>query len=97
MKRFIVSLSPEAIADIKELHAHILDRSASPRVAEKYLDRLYQFLSGLDLFPERGTIRNEVRPGMRIVGFERSLSIAFVVQSDGVLILRVLAGGRQMQ
>jgi toxin ParE1/3/4 len=45
-------------------------------------------------FPERGTIRNELVPGLRIVGFERRAAIAFIVEADAVRIMRVLYGGR---
>jgi toxin ParE1/3/4 len=41
------------------------------------VNRIIGFLAGLDVFPERGTIRDDIKPGLRIIGFERSASIAF--------------------
>jgi plasmid stabilization system protein ParE len=42
-------------------------------------------------------MRDEMRPGLRIVGFEGSTSVAFVVEDADVVILRVLAGGREFR
>jgi len=45
------------------------------------------------MFPERGTERNHIYPGLRIIGFERSASIAFTVDANIVTILRILPRG----
>lgn len=45
----------------------------------------------------RGSLRNEVRDGLRIVGFERSVSIAFLVEPDEVIILRIALHGQQLE
>jgi toxin ParE1/3/4 len=45
---------------------------------------------GLADFPERGSPRNGLRPGLRITGFERRVMIA-----EPVIIDRVLYGGRE--
>ena len=50
----------------------------------------------LQTFPERGTIRDRVLPGLRIIGFERTASIAFRVQGDTVEILRILRKGQEI-
>ena len=44
----------------------------------------------------RGSIRNDIRPGIRMVGFERRISIAFFIESDEVLIAGILYAGRQL-
>jgi len=36
-----------------------------------------------------------VRPGLRIIGFERSASVAFVLEDDDVVVLRILAKGQE--
>ncbi|CUX13842.1 hypothetical protein AGR7C_Cc110115 [Agrobacterium deltaense Zutra 3/1] len=33
--------------------------------------------------------------GLRIIGFERSASVAFVVEQDDVVVLRLLAKGQE--
>lgn len=42
----------------------------------------------------RGTVRNELRANLRIVGFERRISVAFIVEGTDIVILRLLYGGR---
>lgn len=48
----------------------------------------------LATFPERGTLRNDLAPGIRVVGFERRASILFRVEGEVVRIFRVLYGGQ---
>ena len=38
-----------------------------------------------------------MRPGLRVVGFERRVLIAFHVQPDAVVIDRILYGGRDVK
>lgn len=45
----------------------------------------------------RGHHRNDIRPGLRIVGFERRVTIAFCVDESAVTILRVFYGGRDWE
>ena len=60
-----------------------------------YLERIEAYCQGFSLFPKRGRRRDDLFPGLRVVGFERRLSIAFLVEPERVVILRVLYGGRQ--
>ena len=39
-----------------------------------------------DYFPERGVRRDELRPGLRIVGFERRVTIAFHITPALVVV-----------
>ncbi|MUZ76034.1 type II toxin-antitoxin system RelE/ParE family toxin [Agrobacterium vitis] len=96
MTHYTIRLSLEAQTDLVEIHESITTRSGSAVTADRYIERIDGFLSSFDIFPERGTVRNEIRPGLRIVGFERSVSVAFVVEDDDVVILRILAGSREL-
>lgn len=51
---------------------------------------------GLAEFPERGTRRDEVRPGLRTLGFRRRVTIAFQVTPTRVVVVRVLYAGRDL-
>lgn len=95
MKHYIVRLSPEAETDLVHIHAYAERRSASTVTADRYIERIGGFLSSFDVFPERGTVQDEIRPGLRVVGFERHVSVAFVVEEHDVVILRILAGGQE--
>jgi plasmid stabilization system protein ParE len=94
VKRHIVRLSPEAQTDLVHIHGYVEERAASTVIAERYIQRIATFLASFETFPERGTVRDEIRPGLRIVGFEHAISVAFVVGQDDVTILRILAGGQ---
>jgi plasmid stabilization system protein ParE len=96
-RRCTVRLSPEAQTDLVHIHEYIVERSGSAITADRYIGRIAGFLSSFDTFPERGTLRNEVRPGLRIIGFERRVSVAFMIEDDDVIILRILAAGRELQ
>lgn len=97
MKHYTVRLSPEAQTDLVDIHAYIVERSGSFITADRYIERIHGFLSSFDIFAERGTVREDIRSGLRIVGFERSASVAFMVEDDDVVILRILSGGREFK
>lgn len=59
----------------------------------RYIDRIEQSCRSLTMFPERGTRRDDLRPGLHIYGFERRAVIAFHLSEDVVTILRILYGG----
>lgn len=91
-----IRLSTRAERDLGEIHAFI-SREAAPAVARGYLARILNYLEGFDVFPERGALRDDIRPGLRIFGFERRVSVAFIVEEDDIVILRILYAGRQFE
>ena len=93
MKRREVIVSPEARDDLLNLYDWIADAS-SEDVAAGYLDRVERYIRGFDLASERGSARDDIRKGLRIVGFERRITMAFSVTDSDVIILRVLYAGR---
>lgn len=92
---YTVQLSPAARQDVANLLDYLLPE-AGEAVARAYVGRLYAFLRGFDTFPQRGTVRGDYRPGLRVVGFERSASVAFVVEDDRVIILRIFQRGQDI-
>lgn len=93
MKQRIVEISADAKADLIALYDWIANE-ASPAVALSYIERLESYCLGFDLASERGHLRDDIRPNLRIVGFERRVTIAFMVEDDRVIILRIFSGGR---
>ncbi|WP_421359167.1 type II toxin-antitoxin system RelE/ParE family toxin [Agrobacterium rosae] len=96
MKRYDVRLSPEAEADLVDIYQYVRVAFQSPAVARQYLDRVTSHLFSFDVFPERGSLRNDIRPGLRMVGFERTISVAFMIEDESVIILRVGQNGQQL-
>ena len=43
---------------------------------------------------ERGQRRDDLRPGLRVVGFERRIASAFTVSATEVTVLRFYYGGQ---
>lgn len=95
MIRRTIVFSPEARADLFELYDWVAN-AASPDTAMAYVERIEQFISGFEVAPERGTRRDDLRPGLRTAGFERRLTVAFVV-NEQVTILRIFYGGRDWE
>ncbi len=96
MKARHVAFAPEAETDLIELYDWIAGQS-SPAVAIGYIERVEAFCQRLGIASERGHLRNDIRPNLRIIGFERRLTIAFVVGSETVTVLRVFASGRDWE
>jgi toxin ParE1/3/4 len=91
-----VAFSPEAQSDLLSLYDYIAEQ-AGATIALGYIDRIERYCLGFDLGGERGTMRSDVRPGLRTVGFERRVTIAFHVDSESVTIDRILYGGRDLE
>jgi toxin ParE1/3/4 len=93
VKRRAVELSDAARADLLALYDRIA-QSVSSTVAISYVDRLEGYIRGFDLASKRGHLREDIRPGLRIVGFKHRVTIAFTVEETRVVILRILYGGQ---
>lgn len=90
-----VVFSPEAQDDLRQLSLYIAERSGTAR-AIAYLDRIEARCLGLRDSPERGTRRDDLWPGLRTMGFEQRVTIAFTIAANAVTILRILYGGRDL-
>lgn len=64
------------------------------RVRVVMSERIEAFCRRLDLASERGQRRDDVRPGLRITGFERRVTVAFRVGDSDVTILPLFYGGQ---
>jgi toxin ParE1/3/4 len=95
VKREVI-FAPEALEDLLRLYDFIDDHSGSER-ARAYTERVTLYCAGFGDFPERGMRRDDLRPGLRIIGFERRITIAFHIVRDRVTIDRILYGGRDWE
>ncbi|MEJ0096792.1 MAG: type II toxin-antitoxin system RelE/ParE family toxin [Bauldia sp.] len=96
MKRRSVVFAPEAANDLLRLYEWIAD-AAGPSIAIEYIDQLEAYCLGFDLASECGILRDDIRPGLRIVGFKRRMTIAFTVDEKIVTVLRVFYGGQDWE
>lgn len=51
----------------------------------------------LETFPLRGALRDDIRPGLRLLGFRRRVTIALTVTEETVNILGVFYGGQDVE
>lgn len=93
MKRRSVVYSPEARIDLKAIYEAIAD-ATSEEVAMGYLNRMRAYIDGFDMASERGTLRDDLRPGLRVIGFRRRVTIWFRVTNTQVRILRIFRAGQ---
>ena len=93
MKRRTVVFAPEARHDLLELGDWIAER-AGAETALNYIARLEAYCLGFEVSAERGQRRDDVQSGLRIIGFERRVTIAFTVTEAEVTILGLYYGGR---
>lgn len=73
--------------------------AASPEVAARYTDAVADFCFSLATFPQRGTRRDDLRPGLRITNYRKRTVIAFAVDTDNrhVSILGIFHGGQDYE
>ena len=95
MKRRVV-FSPEAHEDLFSLYNYVAEQAGHTR-AIGYINRIEKYCRGFELAGERGSRRDDLRPGLRIVGFERRVTIAFHVDDDAVTIDRIFYAGRDVE
>ena len=90
-----IVFAPEARNDLEKLYLFIAERS-DPERAMAYVDRIETYCRGFANFPERGVLREDLFPGLRVSGFERRVTIAFRIDTETVTFLRILYGGRDV-
>jgi toxin ParE1/3/4 len=87
---------PNAEADLARLYQYIAGESGSA-IAIAYLNRIEAACLELADYPERGTRRDDILPGLRTMGFERRVTIAFRVLKTRVEIVTIAYGGRDFE
>ena len=66
-----VMFSPEATEQLAELYQYIA-LEASPEIALRYTEATINYCESLCIFPLRGTIRDDVRPGLRVTNYKKT-------------------------
>ena len=91
-----VVYTPEAEAQLVELYFYIA-AAASPEIPTRYTDRLVSLCESFATFPTRGTARDEIRPGLRTLGYKKRVTIAFDIVEDLVTIHGIFYGGQDFE
>lgn len=78
------------------LYAYIAER-AGYRIAGDYIDRIEDACMALATFPKRGKRRDDILRGLRTIGFERRVTIAFRVLKTQLEIVTIAYAGRNFE
>ncbi|EHS51110.1 plasmid stabilization system [Rhizobium sp. PDO1-076] len=92
----IIHFTPEARDQLDKLEVDI-SGAASPAVAARYVDSIVDYCEKLQTLPHRGTRRDDLRPGLRTLGFRRRVTILFEVVDGAVNIIGVYYGGQDYE
>lgn len=95
MTRSVV-FTPEAEEQLIDLYRYIT-AAGSPEAAARFADLIVTFCEELATFPHRGKARDDIRPGLRIIGYRRRAIVAFAVTEQTLLIVGVFYGGRDYE
>lgn len=91
-----VVFSPEAAEDLLSLYDYIANSAGEAR-ALAFVQTIRVYCMEFAMFPQRGTQRDDLRPGLRITGFRRRITIAFHIAPARIVIDRVLYAGRDLE
>jgi toxin ParE1/3/4 len=91
-----VLFTPEAEAQLADVYSYIAEAS-SPAVAQRFTDAVIAYCKGFSVHPRRGTRRDDLRPGLRTVGFRRRVTIAFAIEDTTVIIAGIFYGGQEFE
>jgi toxin ParE1/3/4 len=91
-----VIFSPEAEEQLLALYRYIAE-AASSDIAAGYTEAIVSYCENLCTFPHRGTMRDDVRPGLRITNYKKRTVIAFSVDIEQVSIIGVFYGGQDYE
>lgn len=93
---FRVAFTPEAEEQLVDLYRYIA-AAGYREAADRYTDSIVTYCEELAEFPYRGRTRDDIRPGLRTIGFRRRVVIAYAIVGEGVLIVGVFYGGRDYE
>ena len=90
-----IILSPSALDDLDAIKRYVAD-DAGNNAAARLVSSLLDACERLADFPERGTNRSDLYPGLRVLGHRRMATFAFRIDDTQVKIIRVLYRGRDV-
>jgi plasmid stabilization system protein ParE len=91
-----IVLTPEARDQLDQLHGY-LTAAADAGTASRFVSGILDHIAALDECPQRGTSRNDLRPGLRTRTWRRRVTIAFVVEDVDVVVIGIFYGGRDFE
>ena len=98
-RRYRIELAPEVVRDLAAIARHVESWTLDRAMADRTVAVIRAYLGGLGSVPHRGTRRDDLMPGLRIVPFKRRTAVAFTIddRAGTVRILRVFYGGQDYE
>lgn len=95
---YTVIFSTQAEADLFAIYDYIAER-AGAEIALRFAESIEEYCLGFARTPERGIKRDDLRPGLRTVGFRRRATILFQVDraAQRVVIHGIYYAGRSFE
>lgn len=97
MRRLPVVFREEAIADLHEIYDYIAGQAGSPELAWRFIQRIRLRCRRIGDVPFGGRARDDLFPGLRVVPFERSAVVAYIVEDETVRVTNIFYGGRDYE
>jgi toxin ParE1/3/4 len=97
MRERPVTYRRAAINDLSEIYWHIRTASGQPHIAEQFVRRIKARYEKIGHAPSGGRRRDDLMVGLRVIPFERSAVIAYLIEAKRVRILNVFYGRRDYE
>ena len=97
MKQLPVLYEEAAREDIREIFNYVLERSQDVVTATRYVSRIRARCAAIGDAPHGGVARDDLRPGIRMIPFERSVVILYRVTDEAVEISNIFGRGRDYE
>lgn len=68
---YTVRFAPRALAQLDAIETYIA-HTGSPRTTARYVDAIVTYCESLTMFPQRGTQRDDLLPGLRITNYRHN-------------------------
>ena len=95
---YTVHIEGQALDQLAAIGDHIARRSTGD-IAADFVNRVLDHAGDLNMYPNRGTQRDDVRPGLRTISYRKRVTIAFTVNENthAVAILGFFYGGQDWE
>ena len=80
--------------DLADIFEYVRVNSCDAVTARRYTDRIFEKCERIGDAPHSYPERNDLSYGMRLVPFEDSAVILYVIEAETVWITNIFAGGR---
>lgn len=98
-RRYRIELAPDVALDLIAIARHVETWTQDRALADRTVAAIRSYLGSFDTVPHRGTRRDDLRQGLRIVPFQRRTTVALTVDEvrGSVRVLRVFYAGQDYE